>query len=122
MAGKSGKKAQPQAKPLDEFDDDGGSFEEEVPNLDADETAALAVRSRDWRDVEKYREIRELRRLIGDDFDDLSGQPSLPPPPVRNKTRSKKATRPPSRGASKAKRPARPAGRSRTIRSTARRY
>jgi hypothetical protein len=26
------------------------------------------MRSRDWRDVEKYREQRELKKLIGEDF------------------------------------------------------
>jgi hypothetical protein len=30
-------------------------------------------RSRDWRDVERYREVRELKKLIGEDFDPLFG-------------------------------------------------
>ncbi|WP_293001698.1 hypothetical protein [Nevskia sp.] len=30
-----------------------------------------AAKSRDWRDVERFREDRELKKLIGEDFDDF---------------------------------------------------
>jgi hypothetical protein len=75
MAGRAGKKAQAaqQAnKPFDEFADDAEGFEDDVPAVDAKGNPAPGGRSRDWRDVEKYREQRELKRLIGDDIDDLA--------------------------------------------------
>lgn len=76
MAAKPGKKPQPPAKPFDEFEDEAEGFEEEVPNIDGKPAPAPAVRSRDWRDVEKYREMRELRKLVGDDLEDLLDVPS----------------------------------------------
>jgi len=74
MAGRAGKKAQAAQqtnKPFDEFADDAESFEDDVPAVDAKGNPSPGARSRDWRDVEKYREQRELKRLIGDDIDDL---------------------------------------------------
>lgn len=79
MAGRPGKKAQaqPATKPFDEFADEGEGFEEEVPTVDAKGNPIPAgVKSRDWRDVEKYREQRELRRMIGDDIDDFGDKPT----------------------------------------------
>mgnify|MGYP006144845401 CR=1 FL=1 len=56
------------AEDVDEFADDAESGEEEV--LGVDESAAgAAEKSRDWRDVEKYKEERALRRLVDDDLD-----------------------------------------------------
>ena len=48
--------------------DDAEAGDEEV--LSVDESAAEAAdKSRDWRDVEKYKEERALRRLVDDDLD-----------------------------------------------------
>jgi hypothetical protein len=38
-------------------------------DADPDSPDQAGLRLRDWRDVEKYREMRELRRLVGDEFD-----------------------------------------------------
>jgi len=77
MAGRPGRKpAQPQqpAKPaFDELVEDGEGFEEDVPVLDAKGNPVPGSRSRDWRDVEKFREARELKKLIGEDFTDDLG-------------------------------------------------
>jgi hypothetical protein len=78
MAGRSSKKAQaqPQAKSFDEFPDDVEGFEDDVPGVDAKEGAHSSLRSRDWRDVEKYREMRELKKMIEDDpIDFFSDRP-----------------------------------------------
>jgi hypothetical protein len=74
MAGRPGKKAQQQqqAKPaFDEFGEEAEGFEEDVPAVDAKGNPVPGARSRDWRDVERYREIRDLKKLIGEDFDHL---------------------------------------------------
>ena len=73
MAGRAGKKgaAQQPTKSFDEFAEDIEAFEEDVPGVDTKAASGANGRSRDWRDVEKYREQRELRRRIGDDLDDL---------------------------------------------------
>ncbi|GAC1627966.1 MAG: hypothetical protein NVS9B10_17440 [Nevskia sp.] len=76
MAGRPGKKAQPQPKPFDEFAEEAEGFEDDVPALDAKGNPLPGGRSRDWRDVEKFREARELKKLIGEDFgDDLDEKP-----------------------------------------------
>ena len=75
MAGKSGKKGQAQTKTFDEFDDDADSFDDDVPNINEKDEPPPAVRARDWRDVEKYREMRELKKLVGDDLDLLMDEP-----------------------------------------------
>ena len=68
-------KKQPQqpepAKSFDEFVDEAEAVDDDV-GVDNDPHAPSA-KLRDWRDVEKYKEERELRRLIGDelDFDEL---------------------------------------------------
>jgi len=83
MAGRPGKKAQqPQpAKPaFDELAEESEGFEEDVPAVDAKGNPIPGLRSRDWRDVEKYREIRELKKLIGEDVDDLFLKPAQQPP------------------------------------------
>jgi hypothetical protein len=63
------KKPQPQAeapKVYDEFVDDSEIVEEDVPDTDSEMPLG---KSRDWRDVEKLKEERRLRRLIDDDLD-----------------------------------------------------
>ena len=75
MAGRPGKKAQQQqqqAKPaFDEFGEETEGFEDDVPSVDAKGNPIAGARSRDRRDVERYREIRDLKKLIGEDFDHL---------------------------------------------------
>jgi hypothetical protein len=72
MAGRPAKKAQPQPKPFDEFAEEGEGFEDDVAAVDAKGNPLPPGRpSRDWRDVEKFREDRELKKLIGEDLDDL---------------------------------------------------
>lgn len=63
------KKPQPQTeapKGFDEFVDDAEVADEDIPDGDADTPLG---KSRDWRDVEKLKEERRLRRLIDDDLD-----------------------------------------------------
>ncbi len=52
---------------FDDFADDEDSDGDDVPNVDL--PAGPAVKSRDWRDVEKLKEERRLRALIDDDLD-----------------------------------------------------
>lgn len=60
---------QPEApKSFDEFVDDAEVDDDDVPNVDEAITAPHA-KLRDWRDVEKYKEERLLRRLVDDDLD-----------------------------------------------------
>lgn len=70
------KKAPPQTeapKSFDEFVDDAEGGDEDVPNVD-EPVAMSHTKLRDWRDVEKYKEERLLRRLVDDDLDlDLEG-------------------------------------------------
>ena len=79
MAGRPGKKPQtpqqPANKSFDEFADDAEGFEDDMPGVDAKGNPIPGARSRDWRDVEKYREQRELKRLIDDGLDDGFGAP-----------------------------------------------
>lgn len=63
-------KPKPQAEPTKSFDE----FVEDAEVLDDDVTVEPvdvmpATRARDWRDVERYKEMRELRKRVGDDFD-----------------------------------------------------
>lgn len=63
-------KPKPQAEPVksfDEFAEEGEGPDEEV-TVEPSE-AVSASKLRDWRDVEKLKEMRELRRMVGDDFD-----------------------------------------------------
>lgn len=76
MAGRPGRKPQqPQPKPFDEFTEESEGFDDDVPAVDAKgkpRPAGVAdARSRDWRDVERYREERELKKLVGEDLDEL---------------------------------------------------
>ncbi|MGQ0586874.1 MAG: hypothetical protein ACT4PK_06700 [Gammaproteobacteria bacterium] len=62
MARTAGKK---QAPAKVEEDDDNEGWEDAVVEADG-ETADL--RLRDWRDVERFREMKELRGLVDDDY------------------------------------------------------
>jgi len=55
-------------KSYDEFVEDTDTLDDEVITVD-DDIAVSDDKSRDWRDVEKYKEERALRRLVDDDFD-----------------------------------------------------
>ena len=63
MARTAGKKQAP-AK-IEEDDDD--SWEDAVVEADGKDAAA-DLRLRDWRDVERFREMKELRSLVDDDY------------------------------------------------------
>ena len=64
MARTAGKK---QAPAKIEEDDDTEGWEDAVVETDEKE-AEQNLRLRDWRDVERFREMRELRRLVDDDY------------------------------------------------------
>lgn len=70
MARKPKQKPQPEAPKSfeeaapfdpDSMDDDAPDLEPEAPGSDA--------KSRDWRDVERYKEMRLLRKLVDDELD-----------------------------------------------------
>ena len=66
-------KQKPQAEsPKNNFEEgapfDPDAAEEDVPSIE-EETSSASSKSRDWRDVEKYKEMRLLRRLVDDDLD-----------------------------------------------------
>ena len=63
MARTAGKK---QAPAKVEDDDDAEGWEDAVVEADKDGDADL--RLRDWRDVERFREMKDLRRLVDDDY------------------------------------------------------
>lgn len=65
------KKAAPQpepAKSFDEFSEDAEGLDEDIADVEA-EAAPAPVKLRDWRDVEKLKEERLLRRMVDDDLD-----------------------------------------------------
>jgi hypothetical protein len=65
-------KPKPQAEPaknFDEFAEEGEVLDDDV-NVEPVEVVP-ASRMRDWRDVERYKEMRELRKRVGDDFFDI---------------------------------------------------
>lgn len=64
MARTAGKK---QAPAKIEEDDDTDGWEDAVVEADGKDAAA-ELRLRDWRDVERFREMRELRSLVDDDY------------------------------------------------------
>jgi hypothetical protein len=63
MARAAGKK---QAPAKIEEDDDAEGWEEAV--VEDGKEAEADLRLRDWRDVERYREMKELRSLVDDDY------------------------------------------------------
>ena len=64
MARTAGKK---QAPAKIEEDDDAEGWEDAVVETDDKESEAN-LRLRDWRDVERFREMKELRSLVDDDY------------------------------------------------------
>lgn len=66
-------------------EDEDESWEDPVVDPDG-EQATPNMRMRDWRDVERYREIKELKQLVDDDlaieevFENPLKQKPLPPP------------------------------------------
>jgi len=87
MAGRPGKKPQAVTKPpVDEFVDESENFDEDLPTVDADgNPVGPGGRSRDWRDVEKYRELRELKKLVGEDLGGLFGEKGKVPAKQRKR-------------------------------------
>lgn len=76
MARKPKKKPQTQdteaSKGFDEFLDEESDEPGEAVDIDDKLAAPPVMKMRDWRDVEKYREERELRRRLSDtDLDDF---------------------------------------------------
>ncbi len=70
MAGRPSKKAkeakaaaEATAKSFDEFGGDEG-YAEDVPDIEE-----AGADRRDWRDVEKYREARDLKHLVDEDLE-----------------------------------------------------
>ena len=61
----AGKKQAP-AKQAVEEEEEAEGWEDAV--VDADGKEAADLRLRDWRDVERYREMKDLRRLVDDDY------------------------------------------------------
>ncbi|MEW6166580.1 MAG: hypothetical protein AB1651_02600 [Pseudomonadota bacterium] len=55
-------------KSFDEFVDEADTVDDEVIHVD-ESLGGAAAKLRDWRDVEKYKEERALRRLVDDDLD-----------------------------------------------------
>lgn len=56
-------------KSFDEFVDEGDAVDDEALAADSPDGADAHGKNRDWRDVEKLKEERRLRRLIADDLD-----------------------------------------------------
>ncbi|HEX7380577.1 MAG TPA: hypothetical protein VF265_00320 [Nevskiaceae bacterium] len=74
MARKPTKKSKDEQAPArDDFDDDEAEFSSDDNAVDVPEPVGpdpATERRRDWRDVEKYREERELHKLVRDDLDE----------------------------------------------------
>lgn len=51
----------------DEFVDEAEDGDDDV--IDVDELRVSEDKSRDWRDVERYKEERALKRMVQDDLD-----------------------------------------------------
>lgn len=109
MARQAGKKQAP-AK-IEEDDDD--NWEEAVVEAD-DKESGQNLRMRDWRDVERFREMKELRNLVDDDYglEEIfhlplkpRAEPGIPAP----HTAGKPAKGAPAKGAVPAKAAATPA-------------
>ena len=72
MAGRPSKKAkeakaqaEAAAKTYDDYAGDDSGFTEDLPDIEA----TPGEERRDWRDVEKYREARDLRKLVDEDLE-----------------------------------------------------
>lgn len=110
MARTAGKK---QAPAKIEEDDDGDGWDDAVVETDAKEGHA-DLRLRDWRDVERFREMKELRRLVDDDYGleeifHVPLKPRIEVPPRQPKPAVPQRTAPAARPAAKA--PAKPPAR-----------
>ena len=68
MPRKPKQQPQPAQKNDDDFVDGLEAADEEIAAIDK-KSSDDGLRSRDWRAVEKYKEERRLRQLIGDDLD-----------------------------------------------------
>ena len=103
MAGKK------QAPAKIEDEEDEGSWEDAVVDADGKEAEA-DLRLRDWRDVERYREMKDLRRLVDDDygFEEIFHVPLKVAHPGAQKA-SKGAAAPPAAARPQGKAPAVPA-------------
>jgi hypothetical protein len=75
MARAAGKK---QAPAKVEEDDDNEGWDDAVVDADSKDAGA-DLRLRDWRDVERFREMKELRNLVDDDY----GLEEIFRPPVK---------------------------------------
>jgi hypothetical protein len=110
MARTAGKK---QAPAKIEEEDDAEGWDDAVVDAD-DKEAAQNLRLRDWRDVERFREMKELRRLVDDDYglEEIfhiplkpRAEPGIPAPHTPAKM-PKGAAPPPAKPAAKAAKPA----------------
>lgn len=115
MTRTAGKK---QAPAKIEEDDDTEGWEDAVVETDAKDSGA-DLRLRDWRDVERFREMRELRRLVDDDYGleeifhvPLKPRIEVPPRQPRLAVPARPAAAP-ARPAAKAVAPHKPAARAR---------
>lgn len=64
-------KQNPQPEPSKDFDEipvDSDTLEDDSPTPEPDATPQSS-KLRDWRDVERYKEMRRLRKLVDDDLD-----------------------------------------------------
>ena len=74
MARKSKKSSSPPPdQDDDDFDDMSDNDGDSDESVDYEPEMRAGEKLRDWRDVERYKEMRELRHLVDDDldFDDL---------------------------------------------------
>jgi hypothetical protein len=78
MARTAGKK---QAPAKIEEDDDADGWDDAVVEADGKD-GGDDLRLRDWRDVERFREMKDLRRLVDDDYglEEIFHVPLKPPP------------------------------------------
>lgn len=77
MAKKRGRPSNNDSKPVDNEEGDWEAGDaEEIPAVDVSTTTAAA--QRDWRDLERYIEERNLKRQLEDNFwmDDQSSRPA----------------------------------------------
>ena len=117
MAGKKQQQA-PKQQFSDSADDGDAEGWDNGADVDTAPPEEALQPQRDWRDVEKYREMRELRRLVGDEFDftDVLGEIRVrpksaggtapvknPPAPAAMPKAAPKPKAPPPKPAAKAK-------------------
>ena len=79
--------AKKQAPAKVEEDDDTEGWDDAVVEADSKESGA-DLRLRDWRDVERFREMKELRSLVDDDYglDEIFRVPLKPRGDLRAKS------------------------------------